>query len=141
MFRKYSKNSTSRLGAPPPCERWKCLMHVNLHLAELGIQLVARTTRNPRMKSWMNGLTPSVPRRAERQSDSNPSQAPPRITLTPMTFEAGPSGSVSNPPGYGPYQSRHHSRTFPAMSYRPHRLGAFCPTGCVVWPLLTAYQA
>src|SRR5436305_7595837 len=61
MFRKYSKNSASRLGAPPACERWKCLTHVNLHLAELGIQLVARTTRNPRMKSWMNGQMAVTP--------------------------------------------------------------------------------
>src|SRR5258708_2066497 len=81
------------------------------------------------MKSWMNGLTPSVPRRAERQSVPNPSQAPPRITLAPMAFEAAPCGSVSNARGYGPYQSRHHAKTFPSMSYRPHGLGAFCPHG------------
>src|SRR6266704_6576419 len=93
------------------------------------------------MKSWMNGLTPSVWRRAERQSVSNESQAPPRITFTPMAFEAGPCGSVSKAPGYGPYQSRHHSRTFPSMSYRLQGLGAFCPTGCVMLPLLREYQA
>ena len=66
---------------------------------------VTRTTRKPRMKSWMNGLTPSVRRRPNRQSASPASQAPPRMTLTPVGFEAGPCGSVANPPGYGPYQS------------------------------------
>src|SRR6267142_2560072 len=52
------------------------------------------------MKSWMNGLTPSVARRAERQSDSNPSQAPPRITFTPMASEVGLC-SYNDLPGHG----------------------------------------
>src|SRR5258708_5792268 len=50
---------------------------------------VTSTTRNPRMKSVMNGLTPLVRRRPERQSASPASHAPPRITLTPWGFEAG----------------------------------------------------
>ena len=66
---------------------------------------VTSTTRKPRMKSVMNGLTPLVRRRPDRQSASPASQAPPRMTLTPCEFEAGPCGSVTEPPGYGPYQS------------------------------------
>src|SRR5438445_13515273 len=93
------------------------------------------------MKSVMNGLTPSVSRRPDRQSDSPASHAPPRMTFTPCTFEAEPCGSVTDPPGYGPYQSRVHSKTFPSMSYSPQGFGAFWPTGCVPNPLLNQYQA
>src|SRR5678816_3693859 len=90
----------------------------------------------------MNGWTPSVSRRPDRQPASPASHAPPRITLTPCGFETGPCGSVADPPGYGPYQSRVlHSRTFPSMSYNPQGFGNFCPTGCVPKPLLNQYQA
>src|SRR3954471_21731435 len=75
---------------------------------------VTSATRNPMIKSVIKGLTPSTERRAERQSDSKDSQAPPRITLTPIALESGPRGSVTDPPGYGPYQSWHHSQTFPS---------------------------
>src|SRR5215213_10408505 len=76
----------------------------------------ARTTRKPMMKSMMKGCAASNERLAERQSKSEASHAPPRITLKPIAFDGAPWGSVTEPPGYGPYQSWHHSQTFPAMS-------------------------
>jgi hypothetical protein len=40
-----------------------------------------------------------------------------------------------------PIQSWHHSHTLPCMSYKPHALGFFCPTGCVFLDEFALYQA
>jgi hypothetical protein len=56
------------------------------------------------------------------------SQPPPRFTRKEPV--AAPFGSV--PPAYGvPYQSHHHSGTFPAMSFNPYPFAANEPTGLV----------
>src|SRR5512138_2449060 len=65
----------------------------------------ASTTRKPIMKSLMKGLAPSNQRLAERQSNSEASHAPPRMTFQPIGFVGGPCGSVTAPPGKLPYQS------------------------------------
>ena len=41
------------------------------------------------------------------------------------------AGSEHAAPGYTPYQSRHHSHTFPCRSYRPQPFAAYEPTSAV----------
>src|SRR5687768_362422 len=75
----------------------------------------------------------------ERANAASWFQPPPRNTLNfPW---AGPDGSVTSTAGYSPNQSRHHSQTLPCMSYRPHGLGRFRPTGCVLESLFSEVQA
>lgn len=49
--------------------------------------------------------------------------APSPAAAHEVRARGGPCGSVTFPVGYVPYQSRHHSDTFPCMSYRPHAFG------------------
>ena len=96
-----------------------------------------RATRKPRMMNRSGGVIPL--RNADRQILAMLLQLPPRLTR----FEAVPTppGSLAVPAWYGPYQSLHHSHTFPCMSYKPQALGCFCPTGCVVPLAFWSYQA
>jgi hypothetical protein len=64
---------------------------------------------------------------ADRQQFKKLPQPPPRRTRDDPLF--GPTGSVSARFGYGPYQSKHHSQTFPCMSYKLHPFDFFRPTG------------
>ena len=61
---------------------------------------------------------------------------PPRTTrdepVRPLRIGHAPAGVTSiHTSKY--HQSWHHSYTFPCMSYSPHGLGSFCPTGCVCY--------
>ena len=53
-------------------------------------------------------------------------QMPPRITRPPPAL--GPFGSVTENDGYSPYQSAHHSRTLPCISWRPLGFAGSDPT-------------
>ena len=84
------------------------------------------TTRKPIKRERIDG---SHPRSADRQLTASTLQSPPRYTrCQPL---AGPLGSVTDPEGYSPYQSEHHSHTLPCMSYKTHALAGYVPTGDV----------
>src|SRR5690242_17473698 len=83
------------------------------------------------LKCRLYGVNPI--RDADRLTRGWLIQPPPRYTRSEP--DAGPVGSVCLSPAYSPYQSSHHSHTFPCMSYRPQRFGRNCPTGAVnTWP-------
>ena len=70
----------------------------------------------------------SQPRRAEEHRlGAGRYQDPPRSTR--VVPHSGPAGSMPTAESYGPYQSQHHSQTFPCMSWRPNGLAGQCPTG------------
>ena len=98
--------------------------------------LIVQTTRKPLPSKPL--FCTFLARDAERQSPKLTPQLPPRRVTWPDT---GPVGSVSLPLEYPPYLSRHHSHTFPCMSYKPHGFGFFNPTGCVASPELTFHHA
>ena len=72
----------------------------------------ASATRNPRKLIALSGLP--LARSATRQLLAPPYQLPPRSTR--LKPDPGPTGSRCDVELYSPYQSQHHSHTFPLMS-------------------------
>ena len=92
-----------------------------------GIPDGLRARRKPRPLKRFDGL-PQL-RSADWQYAAKSPQLPPRNTRSEPS--RGPTGSLTAPLGYSPYQSLHHSQTFPCISYRPQAFAFFSPTGCV----------
>ena len=97
---------------------------------------VGMQRRNP-WTGW-TGCSRSIllqiqPRSADRQPTAKLHQLPPRLTRREP--DEGPLGSVASP-SHVPYQSVHHSYTFPCMSYSPHAFGPNRPTGTVPFVLM-----
>ena len=96
-----------------------------------------RATRKPRSRPRNPGQLPQ--RDADWQSLPPEHQPPPRVTRNESVV--GPIGSPPLPSHTSPYQSWHHSHTFPCMSYNPKVFGFFSPTGCGLSPEFALYQA
>ncbi len=91
-------------------------------------------TRNPLLLELSQGGVGW--RYADRQNLAELNQHPPRCPK--YLPDDRPSGSDGGSLGYTSYQFEQNSDTFPCMSYRPHLLGSFIPTACVVLPLFSS---
>ena len=95
---------------------------------ERAMDYSVRTKRNPMSSLRRSGGL------LRRFADRSPRvyadlKLPPRRTRSEPV--AGPRGSEAGPAGYHPYRSAVHSRTFPSMSYNPHRFACSSATGYV----------
>jgi hypothetical protein len=68
-------------------------------------------------------------------------KAPCSSPCNPILSRGGTGWIVHPSRQYPLYQSAHHLRTLPNMSWNPQALGCFCATGCDSPPLLALYQA
>ena len=92
------------------------------------------TTRKPVFSLLASGS--QAVRFAERSRRVCIEWLPPRMTRKSPSLR--PSGLVCAAASYGPYQSAHHSETFPCMSTRPHAFAGVCPTRTVSVLAVTA---
>ena len=92
--------------------------------------------RKPRLPSHKKGSRSYRP--PTTQNPAPTFQPPRRTRLSP---EAAPVGSVTSPDFILPCQSKHHSHTFPLISFKPNPFSPFFPTGCVFPSALPLYHA